>query len=176
MSAFIAFTIPNSAIAPIRDTMRSYQDVLATSVSQEKWHCTMLYIGNINLSDEDMQALAQPIRQSFHPVITILSLGEGKAKNQLWAYVQVQTFLQDMRNELLARCKGREITIPEDERIKEFIPHIHVGNIQQTPQHIAIIDTPVKTTFSLSELVVYKSNPSIPTAPYEQLAVIPITP
>ncbi len=176
MSTFIAFTIPKNAIVAIREGMRSYQDILTTSVPQEKWHCTMLFLGNTELSSDAQALVIQPIRQSFHPVVPVLSLGQGKVHEQLWAYIQVQPFLTNIRQELISRIHEAGQALPGPEISREFVPHIHIGKIQTNSQHIAVPDIPIKTTFSLSELVLFKSDSQSSSTHYEQLAIIPITP
>ena len=153
--------------------MRSYQGVLEKSVSQEKWHCTMLFLGNADLSAHAQEIITQPIRQSFHPVITILSLGEGKKQGQLWAYVQIQAFLHEIRRELMQRVEAAEILLSTSEQTQELVPHIHIGTLILSSAGATVPDIPVKTVFSLPELVLLKSNSD---ASYEQLARIPITP
>lgn len=174
MSIFIAFTIPQDSIVRIRESMRLYQDSLVQSVSQDKWHCTMLYLGDISLPQEALISFMKPVRQTFHPVVKVLSLGQGKAAHQLWAYVQPSQLLDEIRLELQERAQRTGIFLPEGSR--EFIPHINVGNLQEQTGAIAIPDAPVSTHFSLRELVILKSNPSEPNAPYEQLGIIPVTP
>ncbi|HSX24750.1 MAG TPA: hypothetical protein VLG69_02185 [Candidatus Andersenbacteria bacterium] len=168
MSVFIACNIPKNTILAIRDGMRSYQHVLATSVPQEKWHCTILFLGNIELSDEMKTILTQPIRQPFHCILTVLSLGQGQNKKQLWAYIQTQQLLTSIRQELIYRARIHEP--------KEFIPHINVGALENQSDGRPIPDMPVKATWSVSELLLLQSNPNNPGALYEQLGTIPITP
>jgi 2'-5' RNA ligase len=171
MSVFIATKIPQESIIAIRDVMRSYQDVLVSSVPQEKWHITMLFLGDIELSKESLASLVEPLPQKFHPVIKVLSLGEGKARNQLWAYTQPNQLLDTIRITLIERAKNAGIEIPNP--AEQYIPHIHVGTIDEHRQALAVPDAPATTSFSLRELVVFRSNPD---ALYEQLAIIPVTP
>ncbi|MCE9643499.1 MAG: hypothetical protein K8Q97_04290 [Candidatus Andersenbacteria bacterium] len=167
MTVCIAFKIPTQAIAPIRDAMRAYQDVLETSVPQEHWMCEIATLSHTTLTSEQLATLNQPIRQSFHPVINILSIGLGKSGNELWAYAQDQSFLHTIRKELLRRIEESRIGLSED-ATQEFIPHIHIGNIQSETQPLSIPDTPVKTKFSLSELVIHQD--------YAVIETIPVTP
>lgn len=167
MSFFIAFEIPKPMGASIREAMRSYQDVLETSVPQEKWYCTFLFSEDNELSPEALILLTQPIRQSFHPVITILSLGQGKEPPQLWAYIQDQAFLHTIHKELIQRAQESGIALSE-ESLHIFIPHIHIGNLQSDAKPLSVPDIPVKAKFSLPELVIVQD--------YETLATIPVTP
>lgn len=167
MSFFIALEVPKMATASIREAMRSYQDVLETSILQEKWQCTFLSLGDNELSSESLNLLTKPIRQSFHPVITVLSLGYGKEAGQLWAYIQDQTFLHNIKKKLIERAQESGILLPE-ESLSTFIPHIHVGNIQPDIQPLSIPDIPVKTKFSVSQLAILQD--------YEAIGTIPVTP
>ena len=167
MTVCIAFTIPTQAIAPIRDAMRAYQDVLETSVPQEHWTCEIVALGHTTLTSDQLAILTQPIRQSFHPVINILSLGLGKIGNELWAYAQDQSFLHTIREDLMQRIQESGIALPEDAS-QEFIPHIYVGNIQPDTKPLSIPDMPVQTKFSLSELVIHQD--------YAVIGTIPVTP
>ncbi len=127
----------------------------------------MATLSHTMLTSDQLAILTQPIRQSFHPVITILSLGLGKAEHELWAYAQDQSFLHTIRKELMQRIQESGIPLPE-EASQAFIPHIHVGNIQPDAKPLSVPDMPVQTKFSLPELVILQD--------YVAIGTIPVTP
>ncbi len=175
MNTFIALSLPEAASQAIQNAMRTYQTAIPVPVSKQRWHCTILFLGDCEIPDSAREELFKPLRQKFHPSITILSLGEHVPTQQLWAYVQQSPAIAQLRHELIDRVRACGIAIPVSELAREFIPHINLGKIVRTDA-IALSDVPVKTLFSPKELRVLTSNPALTEEPYEQLGIIPLTP
>lgn len=176
MNTFIALGVPTSTGAVLTTALTAYTGKLATTVPEEKWHITLVFLGDVTLSSEAIQKIQEPLHTAYLPAITILSLGAGKADGQLWAHIHATPALIQLRTILIDRLTKCDILIPEQELSREFMPHITLGNVDNKNNPIGISDTPAKITLAVREALVLRSNPEELTTSYERIATIPLVP
>lgn len=174
MNMFIALGVPPSARKVLREALEVYKGSAETFVPEEKWHMTLVFLGNQSISPEVVTALSEPLRCAYLPAVTILSLGAGKAEGQLWAHVHATPALLELRRCVMERLAACGIGIPDEERTRTFVPHIAVGKHMTKNGSIGIVDTPAKITFAVRETQVLRSE--VDTVGYEQITAIPLVP
>lgn len=182
MNTFIALAIPASAATVLKTVLETYEEKIDTYRPQDKWHMTLIFLGDTELSPEILTKLQEPLRTAYLPAMTILSLGTclpaGRQANQeqLWAYIHATPALVQLRSIFTERLTQCGIAILEQEIVQEFVPHINLGTIKNNAGSIGTADTPAKMTFSVREALVLRSTPEKPDAPYELIATIPLVP
>lgn len=175
MNTFIAFDIPSPAKAVLTSSLEAYQGKLVTTVPENKWHMTLVFLRNIELSQEAIEQLQQPLHTAYLPAITILSLGAGKQEGQLWAHVHATPGLIELRKMIIDRTTQCGITVSEEELSRVFIPHITIGMFQDIHAGVGISDTQARVTFAPQEALVLQSTIDT-TTHYERIATIPLVP
>lgn len=176
MNTFIALGIPTSAAAVLTTALEAYRGKLATQVPEEKWHMTLVFLGDAPLSSEAIQKIQEPLHTAYLPAITVLSLGSGRQAKQLWAHIHATPALIQLKTILIDRLTQCGIVIPEQELSRVFTPHITLGDVGSTNNPIGISDTPAKITFAVREALVLRSIPEELTTSYERIATIPLVP
>lgn len=182
MNTFIALGIPKSVDTVLTTALEAYKGKLATKVPKEKWHMTLLFLGDMSLPPEAIQKIREPLHSAYLPAITVLSLGTAlpagrkEGGGQLWAHIHATLALIQIRKLIIDRLTQCGIPIPYEELTREYIPHITLGNTATDNEHIGITDTPAKTTFAVQEALVLRSISEQATTSYERIATIPLVP
>ncbi len=155
MSICIAIIPPAPAIKAIREAIQPYIPHMENVTPESSWHIGLVFGSSV--------PSIEPLRQSFHQTLRVLSIGEGEERMQLWASVQHTPGLTALREETKIRINS----VAYD--ILPFHPHIYLGSFTKIPS-FGIIDTPLSISFSIRELSILQ------TDPYEILGTIPLTP
>lgn len=176
MNTFIALGVPGSAAAVLKAALEGYEETLIAPVPEKKWHMTLVFLGSADLPSNILQKLQEPLRTAYLPAITILSLGLGKKEGQLWAHVHATPALTQVRQLFIERLAQCNISIPEQEITRDFIPHINLGILANNSSSISVPDTPAKITFAVRQALVLRSIPEEIETPYECIATIELIP
>lgn len=176
MNTFIGLGIPESAKQVLREALEVYKDIPLTAVPEEKWHITLVFLGNEHeqVSSDTTAALSQPLRCAYMPAITVLSLGSGLADGQLWARIHATPALLELRKIMIERLRACNIPIPQQEVSREFTPHITLAKEVVYDSPIGIPDTPAKITFAVRQATLFRS--TVEGTSYDSLTTIPLIP
>lgn len=158
--------IPPSSIEHLQTALQLYGDSNITRTPKASWNIALLSFGEKELSSEQLQELQQPITLSFHPVITILSIGKSQIAHELRASIQPNTILDTIRSTIISRAQQVGILLSQAELHREFTPHVVLGT---APAEQSIADMPARTSFSVHQLAILSEA-------YAELGTIPVTP
>lgn len=176
MNTFVVLDIPLSVKNVLRGVLEGYREKFATTLPEEKWHLTLVFLGDQHISPDTLPRLQESLRCAYVPAITILSLGAGKATGQLWAHIHVTKALLELQRIIVDRLEQNSIVIPAEELSREYTPHITLAKHMQNNDAIAIPDTPANITFAVRQALVLKSNSHEDATLYDTLAAIPLFP
>ena len=173
---FLAFRVPDTIAAALRPLLERYSSVLKEATPPEKLHVTLLWLGSAQVPEPFIQKLTQPLRQSFVSTVRLTHLGRGRVREQLWAFGEATGPIVAIREQLLARLKSIGWQLPRQEPRHPFTPHITVGSLYDQVSHIGVADHPFITSYTVPEVVLYKSTPGLGHKnTYSSLATIALT-
>jgi RNA 2',3'-cyclic 3'-phosphodiesterase len=162
---FIALPTP----LQIQQTIAGIQSLLKASQadvkweSQDKFHITLVFLGNVNQSKLELLATAlhKSVQQFSSSSIIFESMGAFPHPHNpriVWMGIRPNQIIQDLQAEIARVCA--EFRFPKEERL--FHPHITLGRVKG-PQNLVRLTEAIKTiTFEpiethCSEVLLMKS-------------------
>lgn len=167
---FIAFALPPHIHAVLHDTLRHYTASLERIVPPERWHITLLFLGEVSDSRKVVTTLAEPLDPTFLPTISLTHVGAGRAPGHLWAYVNPTSLLHGIRDAFVSRLNSVSVSLPPHILKRPFVPHLHLGYLNHDTSPLGIPDYPLAKTFVPAAVHIYRSDhsPDGPTYTIEQ--------
>lgn len=153
---FIGFAIPERVKAACQEAIRPYQKHLKGVISPQRWHITLLFLGECTEVAALQAVLIKPIPQAYLPTITLTHIGKGLAEGQLWVSALPTVALQQLEKTVRARLVETGLKIPGLMQSQDFAPHIHVADLEPNVPSL-IVDKPLQVTFVPRELHLFRS-------------------
>ncbi len=157
---FLAFTVPDSVAQALQPIYAHYVSVLKERTPRDNLHVTLVWLGPAEVPASLIEELLKPLPQSFVPTVRITHVGRGRARReQLWAAVEATGPISAIRQQLQERLKKIGWQLPASSRKGSFSPHITVGKLYDQVSHIGVADHPLITSYTVSEVILYQSDP-----------------
>lgn len=169
---FIALPVPQNIATAVSKAFDQYPQYLERRVPEQKWHVTLLWLGDVENPEQYMSRLRKDMIQSFLPTVRVTHVGRGKQRKQLWAYIDPAVAITTIRNEVIARLKSMRFPIPDQERKRPFIPHIHIADLYDVAGGIGLADYPVPVSFAAREANIVYSTLTPQGSVYETVGTI----
>lgn len=173
---FIALPIPDKARAPLLAAAKHYPEYLKRTIPAQRWHLTLLFLGDIANPREYVSRLAKPLVQTYLPTVNITHAGRGLHRLHLWAWATPTPVLEHIRQALVERLKKMRFRFPPQVLDQEFAPHVHIGNFWPVSRSLGLADYPAQTSFAAPLAHIYRSQPTARGVEYIIEASIPLTP
>ena len=175
---FLAIPIPEQVTEALEGAMQHYPQYIEKVVPRERWHLTLLWLGEVENYAWYMRRLGGEMPQNFLPVITLTHVGRGLRREQLWAYAHETSVLKGVRTQIRQRViKLRIPRIKTSKIAKEsFVPHVRLANFHSSSRGIGLADYPVGVTFTVKQVVIYSSEPESQGVKYINQGVIDLAP
>lgn len=155
---FLGLPIPERVAQLLAETFEQYPQYIEQQVAAQKWHIVLAWLGAVENPGQYYSRLSKPMPQSFVPTVQLTHVGRGKPQRQeLWAFAEPTPVLIGIRNQVLARLKKMRFQFPTGEPRKDYTPHVTLAHLFPQVGHVGIADTPVVTSFSVSEVHLYSS-------------------
>lgn len=154
---FLSILPPPKVKEALSRLLIRFQKNLATTTTEDKWHLTVLFLGECNLTSDNVAALTKPLELPFLLTITLSHLGRGLKPNQLWAYAPNTYPLKTTRELLSSRIQGCQIELPITEPETSFTPHIRLATIKSEMAETMLPDEIISMTFVPEEIVLLSS-------------------
>jgi 2'-5' RNA ligase len=151
---FVGLAIPERVCVAISEGLIPFQSSIQRLLPEERWHITLLFLGEIDSQIVAWDKIIQPATQLYLPTITVTHIGKGLAKNQLWAWVLLNQGLQNMQHMIAQRFANEQQPTPQSTSDTAFVPHIHLANIHG----VLLPDRALSVTFVPREINVYRSD------------------
>jgi 2'-5' RNA ligase len=154
---FIAIPVPSQIVPAISLAFEEYPQHIEKILPTEKWHLTLLWLGDVENPKQYYSRLTKPMPQSFVPTVRYTHVGRGAQRQQLWAYAEPSPSLLSMREALVARLRTMRFPFPEKPQYEKFIPHTRVANLYSMSGGVGLADFPLTTTFVPKEIHIIRS-------------------
>lgn len=171
---FIGLLVPEHVRPVLEAGLKQYPQYIERIIPPENWHLTLVFLGTVDHYAIQLKRLTKPLWQSFVPTVSITHLGRGKVRQHIWAYVNPSMVLQSLRDDIVRRTRTMGL-LPEQEKHRLFIPHIHVANLYEMAGGIGLPDYPASTTFAVREASIFKSDPTPEGRRYSIVGTIPLS-
>ena len=158
-SLFLALTVPESVAQALQPIYTHYVSVLEERTPRDNLHVTLVWLGPAEVPSELVEGLLKPLPQSFVPTVRLTHVGRGRARQQLWAAVEATGPIVALRQQLIKRLKKVGWQLPKNTLRRPFSPHITVGTLYDQVSHIGVADHSLITSYTVSEIVLYQSEP-----------------
>lgn len=173
---FIALPIPERSYPPLLTASQQYPEYVKSTVPTERWHMTILFLGEVANPKEYIPRLCKPLIQTYLPTVNVTHAGRGLQRLHLWAWVTPTPVLEHIRQELIARLKKMRFRFPPGALDKEFVPHIHLANFWPVSRGLGLADYPAATSFATPVAHIYSSLATPQGVQYSREGSIPLTP
>ncbi len=173
---FIGLPIPENVITAVQGSFQEYQQYITRPVVPEKWHLTLLHLGEVNNPKQYYSRLRKQLTSSFVPTVRITHVGRGLNKHQLWAYAEPSVSLKSMRSEIIKRLKSMRFQFQEKaELADDFVPHITIANLFRMTGGVGLADYPLTLSFTVNKAHIYRSDLASDDPRYNIEDTIPFT-
>ncbi len=153
---FVGFSVPEHVRKEIKGAMNYYDKYLKRFVPEDNWHITLLFLGEVAEYKRCLDSVAKDITCLFLPTLSVVYIGKGLKRSQLWAYVEKNNSVVNLRDKIISRTK--KLRLPTGRGAHNFNPHIRLGDMLETAQSIGIADQPVTATFVPKKVNIYRSD------------------
>lgn len=154
---FLAIPIPPSADPAIARALEHYPQYIESTIPRERWHLTLVWLGNVLNHAQYLSRLLKPLPQTFVPTISLTYVGRGLQRTQLWAYANPSPMLMAIRTSLLDRLKAMRFQLPPSYRAA-YVPHVHLADLFPMARGVGLADAPATTTFAVPAVHLYQSH------------------
>ncbi|MEK7557235.1 MAG: RNA 2',3'-cyclic phosphodiesterase [Patescibacteria group bacterium] len=169
---FLGVSVPEPVKTRLQETAKSsFGQYIERIVPAEQWHLTLFFFGDVRNHAQYLGRLTLPLKEAFVPTITISHIGRGKARDQLWAYVNPTPALLNLREALNERL--RKIHFPRPVEFRSFHPHIRLAKFYPVVRRLGIADVPHRTAYAIREAYLYRSTLAPHGSTYTIEATIP---
>lgn len=155
---FLGLSLPDKAKANLQESLRHFPNYIEKIIPPETWHLTLLFLGEVEHPQQYWSRLTKALPQTFIPTVSLMHVGRGIVRDQLWAYAHPSPGLQNLRQQLWDRLRSMRFPIPEKQQ-QEFVPHVRLATLYPMARGLGMADHAVATTFSVSAVHVYHSAP-----------------
>lgn len=153
---FLGIPIPSNVVTQLTRGMQQYPQYIERAVPPERWHLTVVFLGEVENPRQYYSRLFKTLPQVFVPTVALMHLGRGLTRSQLWAFAHPSTGLLSLRQQLLERLKKMRVPLPQRGE-REFTPHIHVADLFAMSRGIGIADHPLSVSFAIPAVHIYRS-------------------
>lgn len=154
---FLGLPVPEHVVRQTQAAFPSYAHVIEREVPAEKWHVTLIWLDEVENPAQYHSRLRKPLPQSFMPTVQLTHLGRGRQRTQLWAYAEASAVLLNIRTQLMDRLRVMRFPVPTEEKHRPFVPHITCAHLFESIGGVGLADTPLVTSFSVKEVLLYRS-------------------
>jgi 2'-5' RNA ligase len=159
---FIGIPIPTHVRKKICEAIKYYDRYLERVVPEENWHLTLFFLGEVSRYDYYLKRINGDLGCPFLPTVAINYVGRGMRRSQLWAYVENNNVLLNMRREIRSRIIKTRMPVsaklPNTKELENYNPHVRVGDMLKATQGVGISDQPVAATFVPKVINIYESD------------------
>lgn len=153
---FVGIAIPDKQRQVIRGALGAYQKQIASVIPEERWHMTLLWLGDCGDPTTILPAIGKPMPQQFLPTVTLTHVGRGLVERQLWAYGLSTPWLNALRADVAKRLGETGLTAPGLREAKPPVPHIHIAGLKPTAP-ASLPDELANATFTVPALHLYQA-------------------
>lgn len=153
---FVGIAIPEKAQTVIQRALGAYAAHIDRVVPPERWHLTLLWLGECPDPTALLPHLSQPMRQQFLPTVAITHLGRGLARQQVWASGLLTPLLGTLRQELMQRIQETRLAAPGLKEVGALVPHVRVATLKPSAP-VSLPDELASVTFTVPALHLYRS-------------------
>lgn len=152
---FLGVSIPPATQAVFEETLAAFPQYVEKMIPPAHWHLTLAFLGEVENPQQYLSRLLKPLPQTYVPTVSVMHVGRGLHRMQLWAYAHPSTSLLNVREQLLDRLRTMRFPLPKD--INDFVPHVHLATLYPMARGIGIADYPCATRFVINEINLYES-------------------
>jgi len=170
---FLGISIPAPARATITATFSQFPHYIEKTIAEERWHLTLLFLGDVENPQQYLSRLLKPNPQAYVPTVSVMHVGRGLNRLQLWAYCHPSTSLLNLQTQFADRLRTMRFPFPKNKAT--YVPHIHLANLYPMARGIGIADVACATRFAVTQVHLYESLPLGNSSTYTIRASIPLT-
>lgn len=170
---FLAVPIPERARSVIRRAMTYYEDSIERFIPEERWHMTLLFLGESPDPTGYLPRITKPLTQAYVPTLTLTHVGRGVTGRQLWVYAAATPLVEKIRSDIADRFKQMRFAAPGLKEDRPFVPHIHVADLA-TQSRQSLADESATITFNIPAIHIYRSEQGEKGVQYTSLRTIPL--
>lgn len=170
---FLGVSIPAPARKIIAATFPQVEHYIEKTIPEERWHLTLLFLGDVENPQQYLSRLLKPNPQAFVPTVSVMHVGRGLQRLQLWAHCHPSTSLLNLQTQFADRLRTMRFQFPKNK--DEYKPHIHLANLYPMARGIGIADVACSTRFAVTQVHLYESLPLGNSSTYTIRASIPLT-
>jgi len=153
---FVAIPLSNEARQRLKVMVKQYDSSLERVVPEERWHITLAWLGKVPRGKaEEWQRITEPIQQIYVPVVRFSQVAQGRNKQQLWAYIQPTTALNNLRSLILKR-----FSVTNEEELNNFAPHVNLGRLKSEAQRFGPKTQAIGFSYVFDQVILYESDVS----------------
>ncbi len=159
---FIGFAIPEHVKTVLKKTIKThYHEHIQQLVPHERWHITVVFLGNVDSPQNFYHELSKPLIQTHVPVVKMTHVGPGLPNHQLWAYANATPALQQIKTDIRQRLASVGLALSAQEEERPYVPHIRLADLtESTSGPFRLSDTPSSVSFPVKEAHIYRSHQS----------------
>lgn len=169
---FLGVTIPPAAGKILRATLSQFPQYIESIVPESNWHLTLAFLGDVEHPQQYLKRLLKPLPQTYVPTVSLMHVGRGLQRLQLWAYANPSTSLLNLRGQLQDRLRTMRFPLPKT--IDDFVPHIRLANLYPMARGIGIADYPCVARFAITQIELYESTATANGPTYTIRGTIPL--
>ncbi len=154
---FLAVPIPEAVVKVLERATHHYPQYIEKALPVENWHLTMVFLGEGENPAQYFGRLQKNLPQTFVPTVSLMHVGRGLQRSQLWAYAHPSTTLLNLRGQLVDRLKHMRFPLPHRDEPSDFVPHVHLADLFPMSRGIGMADYPVISSFAVKEVNLYRS-------------------
>lgn len=171
---FLGLDIPDFVKQSLYEGMKAYDRYIERTIPDERWHITLLFLGETANPKQYYSRLSKPLPQAYVPMVHVAYLGRGFHRGQLWAYINPTPLLMNIRNDLVVRLKKLRFPIPHKSLLGEYAPHIAIAKLYSMSRGVGMPDEPISMTFAARDAYLYQSHFGKGTVRYTKEVRIPL--
>lgn len=170
---FLGISIPAPARKAIAATFPQFSHYIEKTIAEDRWHLTLLFLGDVENPQQYLSRLLKPNPQAFVPTVSVMHVGRGIQRLQLWAHCHPSTSLLNLQTQFADRLRTMRFPFPKNK--DAYTPHIHLANLYPMARGIGIADAACATRFAFTQVHLYESLPLGNSSTYTIRASIPLT-
>jgi len=163
---FIGAQVPDEGKSLIKEKLQGYTRYTKKILPEESWHVTFIFIGEVESYQQYLEAMLEPLAQTYLPTISLTHIGRGRQKGQLWAYGRSTKLLEGLREQLKSRLDKLRVGYAGDMGNEEFVPHIRLADLREGSFNNLLPDVPLAVVWQIKEINIYRSELTYKGASY----------
>lgn len=172
---FIGIAIPPTPMEVIKSNRKRFASMIQTRVPLKNWHVTLVFLGEVKDTQAVIDAFPKELSLPFVPVLSVTHVGQGKAPDSLWAYIQATPAMQALKTTLEEQLQSAGISYDTAKNEHDFVPHVSLARIEPENEAMGVLDVASPATFPVREITLYQSQEVDGEVTYTPLTVATIT-